>query len=35
MLNPRPVQTGEVLRFGIALYKCHLFDADTGLSLKA
>ncbi|NPD14775.1 sn-glycerol-3-phosphate ABC transporter ATP-binding protein UgpC [Xinfangfangia sp. D13-10-4-6] len=35
MLNPRPVQTGEVLRFAIALDKCHLFDADTGLSLKA
>ncbi|MBJ2152888.1 ABC transporter ATP-binding protein [Paracoccus sp. IB05] len=35
MLNPRPVVPGEVLRFGIALDKCHLFDADTGLNLKA
>ncbi|WP_283178556.1 sn-glycerol-3-phosphate ABC transporter ATP-binding protein UgpC [Gemmobacter sp. 24YEA27] len=35
MLNPRPLVPGEVLRFGIALDKCHLFDADTGLNLKA
>ena len=34
MLNPRPVRTGEVLRFGIALDKCHLFDAETGASLR-
>ncbi|MCU0831848.1 MAG: sn-glycerol-3-phosphate ABC transporter ATP-binding protein UgpC [Rhizobiaceae bacterium] len=35
MLNPRPVKPGEVLRFGIALDKCHLFDAETGASLRA
>ncbi len=34
MLNPRPVTPGEVLRFGIALDKCHLFDAETGASLR-
>ncbi|WP_134680560.1 ABC transporter ATP-binding protein [Paracoccus ravus] len=35
MLNPRPVRPGEVLRFGIALDKCHLFDAETGASLRS
>ena len=35
MLNPRAVRTGERLRFGIALDKCHLFDAATGASLRA
>ncbi|MFH5776349.1 ABC transporter ATP-binding protein [Paracoccus broussonetiae] len=34
MLNPRLVAPGEVLRFGISLDKCHLFDAETGVSLK-
>ena len=34
MLNPRPVLPGERLRFGIALDKCHLFDAATGASLR-
>ena len=34
MLNPRPVSPGERMRFGIALDKCHLFDADTGVSLR-
>jgi multiple sugar transport system ATP-binding protein len=34
MLNPRPVVPGERLRFGIALDKCHLFDAATGASLR-
>jgi multiple sugar transport system ATP-binding protein len=34
MLNPRPVTPGERLRFGIALDKCHLFDADSGVSLR-
>ncbi|WP_306755300.1 ABC transporter ATP-binding protein [Paracoccus actinidiae] len=34
MLNPRPVTSGERLRFGITLDKCHLFDADTGASLR-
>jgi multiple sugar transport system ATP-binding protein len=34
MLNPRPVTNGEMLRFGIALDKCHLFDAASGKSLR-
>ena len=34
MLNPRPVRPGERLTFGIALDKCHLFDAATGTSLR-
>ena len=34
MLNPRPVAPGERMRFGIALDKCHIFDADTGISLR-
>ncbi|MDB5657534.1 MAG: transporter-related protein, partial [Cypionkella sp.] len=34
MLNPRPVSPGERMRFGIALDKCHIFDADTGISLR-
>ncbi|WP_431298671.1 ABC transporter ATP-binding protein [Tabrizicola sp. BL-A-41-H6] len=34
MLNPRPVAMGERLRFGIALDKCHLFDAATGATLR-
>jgi multiple sugar transport system ATP-binding protein len=34
MLNPRPVAMGERLRFGIALDKCHLFDATTGSTLR-
>ncbi|MBL9055318.1 MAG: sn-glycerol-3-phosphate ABC transporter ATP-binding protein UgpC [Rhodobacteraceae bacterium] len=34
MLNPRPVSAGERMRFGIALDKCHLFDAETGNSLR-
>ena len=35
MLNPRVVRSGETMRFGIALDRCHLFDAATGLSLRA
>ena len=35
MLNPRPVQTGERLTFQIMLDRCHLFDAETGVALKA
>jgi multiple sugar transport system ATP-binding protein len=34
MLNPRPVTNGEMLRFCIALDKCHLFDAASGKSLR-
>jgi len=34
MLNPRPVRMGERLRFGIALDRCHLFDAASGASLR-
>jgi multiple sugar transport system ATP-binding protein len=34
MLNPRPVAMGERLRFGIALDKCHLFDAASGATLR-
>lgn len=34
MLNPRMVKPGEVLRFGIALAKCHLFDRASGESLR-
>jgi multiple sugar transport system ATP-binding protein len=34
MLNPRPVTNGENLRFGIALDRCHLFDAASGKSLR-
>ncbi|MEO8240934.1 MAG: sn-glycerol-3-phosphate ABC transporter ATP-binding protein UgpC [bacterium] len=34
MLNPRPVRAGERMRFGIALDKCHLFDAATGATLR-
>ncbi|OSQ49395.1 ABC transporter ATP-binding protein [Thalassospira alkalitolerans] len=34
MLNPRPVRSGERMTFQIMLDKCHLFDADTGATLK-
>ena len=34
MLNPRPVQPGEVLSFRLSLDHCHLFDAETGNSLR-
>ncbi|WP_299845079.1 sn-glycerol-3-phosphate ABC transporter ATP-binding protein UgpC [uncultured Paracoccus sp.] len=34
MLNPRPIQPGEVLSFQLSLDRCHLFDADTGKSLR-
>ncbi len=34
MLNPRPVRSGERMRFGIALDKCHLFDAASGDTLR-
>lgn len=34
MHNPRPVSTGETLTCELHLEKCHLFDAETGLSLR-
>lgn len=34
MLNPRPVHRGERMTFQIMLDKCHLFDAETGDTLK-
>ena len=34
MLNPRPVRSGERMVFQITLEKCHLFDAETGLTLR-
>lgn len=34
MLNPRPVAPGERLRFQMDLSRCHLFDAETQLSLR-
>ena len=34
MLNPRPVNDGERLRFQLDLTRCHLFDAETEQSLR-
>jgi multiple sugar transport system ATP-binding protein len=34
MLNPRAVIPGERLRFQISLDRCHLFDAETGLTMR-
>ena len=34
MLNPRPVASGENLRFLLDLTRCHVFDARTGKSLR-
>ncbi|WP_226625306.1 ABC transporter ATP-binding protein [Alloyangia pacifica] len=34
MLNPRVVKRGEVLRFHLDLSRAHLFDAETGLTLR-
>jgi len=34
MHNPRPVAPGETLPFELHLEKCHLFDAETGKSLR-
>ncbi|AKH99229.1 carbohydrate ABC transporter ATP-binding protein, CUT1 family [Hoeflea sp. IMCC20628] len=34
MLNPRPVAIDETLRFQLDLSKCHLFDSETGQSLR-
>ena len=34
MHNPRPVAGGEVLPFELHIEKCHLFDAETGQSLR-
>jgi multiple sugar transport system ATP-binding protein len=35
MLNPRPIGRDEVLPFRLDLARAHLFDAATGLSLRA
>ena len=35
MLNPRRVTPGEVLSFHLDLSNAHLFDADSGLSLRS
>ena len=35
MLNPRPVAFGEKLSFQMMLDKCHVFDAETGLAIRA
>ncbi|MFW2543932.1 ABC transporter ATP-binding protein [Primorskyibacter sp. 2E107] len=35
MLNPRPVKAGERMTFQIMLDKCHLFDAESGMALRA
>jgi multiple sugar transport system ATP-binding protein len=34
MYNPRPVAPGEVMNFNCALDKTHLFDAESGMSLR-
>ncbi|MCT4369153.1 sn-glycerol-3-phosphate ABC transporter ATP-binding protein UgpC [Yangia mangrovi] len=34
MLNPRSVKRGELLRFHLDLSRAHLFDAETGLTLR-
>jgi multiple sugar transport system ATP-binding protein len=34
MYRPRPVAPGEVLRFAVDLDRIHLFDRETGLSLR-
>jgi multiple sugar transport system ATP-binding protein len=34
MLNPRPVQPGETLKFALMLDKCHVFDADTTQAIR-
>jgi len=34
MLNPRAVKRGEAMRFHFDLSRAHLFDADTGRSLR-
>ncbi|MCV3269839.1 ABC transporter ATP-binding protein [Roseobacter sinensis] len=34
MLNPRPVASGEQLRFQLDLTRCHLFDAQSRQSLR-
>lgn len=34
MFNPRPVRPGEVMEFVFAIDKTHLFDAETGKSLR-
>ncbi|MEM9230650.1 MAG: sn-glycerol-3-phosphate ABC transporter ATP-binding protein UgpC [Pseudomonadota bacterium] len=34
MHNPRPVRPGESMSFELHIEKCHLFDAETGKSLR-
>lgn len=34
MFGPRDVAAGETLEFDIAMDKAHLFDADTGRSVR-
>ena len=34
MLNPRPVGSGETIKFQLVLDKCHVFDAETGLAIR-
>ncbi|TKW67089.1 MAG: sn-glycerol-3-phosphate ABC transporter ATP-binding protein UgpC [Paracoccus denitrificans] len=34
MLNPRPLRRGEVVEFQFDLSRAHLFDAETGCSLR-
>jgi len=35
MLNPRPVVSGEVLKFELQLDKCHLFDSETTEAIRS
>ncbi|MGR4000327.1 MAG: sn-glycerol-3-phosphate ABC transporter ATP-binding protein UgpC [Alphaproteobacteria bacterium] len=35
MLNPRPVQPGEVMNFQLILEKCHIFDDNSSLAIRA
>ncbi|WP_371168162.1 ABC transporter ATP-binding protein [Aliiroseovarius sp. 2305UL8-7] len=34
MLNPRPVQPGEILKFQLMLDKCHVFDAASSDAIR-
>jgi multiple sugar transport system ATP-binding protein len=35
MLNPRPVVSGEVLKFELQLDECHLFDSETTEAIRS
>ena len=35
MLNPRPLKTGEQIEMSFDLSQAHMFDADSGLSLRS